>query len=252
MNTSQDSFEIVGSQNYMVGGSTVLKVFNYWYLYLFEYFFLHSLGLLQEVWCWVWVHLCYCSCLLNWYQCAGPISGLRMSTWIIATDVFCSFWWESEMLWFFFRDTVHCKLYSLNSSNRRTTLLFLHGQTETERTWAARLTSSAISSHCGTLLITCALMSIWSFCCFFFSCSALLSVVIILVLQQGASIGKVRNKEGRRKYFQQTSEREKANGWLDVAADRCQKVFAGVNEKEDSKEKQCRLIILNVFWISVF
>lgn len=152
----------------------------------------------------------------------------------------------------FFRDTVHCKLYSLNSSSRRTTLLFLHGQTETERTWAARLTSSAISSHCGTLLITCALMSIWSFCCFFFSCSALLSVVIILVLQQGAFIGKVRNKEGRRKYFQQTSEREKANGWLDVAADRCQKVFAGVNEKEDSKEKRCRLIILNVFWISVF
>lgn len=40
------------------------------------------------------------------------------------------------------------------------------------------------------------------------------------------------------------------SGWLDVAADRCQEVFAGVNEKENSKEKQCRLITLNVFWIS--
>lgn len=76
--------------------------------------------------------------------------------------------------------------------------------------------------------------------------------VIILVLQQGASIGKVRNKEGRRKYSQQISERERANGWLDVAADHGQKGFAGINEKENSKEKQCRLIILSVFWISVF
>lgn len=35
---------------------------------------------------------------------------------------------------FFFADTVNCKLYSLNSLNRRTTFPFLHGQIETERT----------------------------------------------------------------------------------------------------------------------
>lgn len=71
---------------------------------------------------------------------------------------------------FFSSDTVHCKLYSLNSSNTRTTFLFLHGQTETERTWAAHLISSVIPSYCGILLITCVLTCIWSFSCF---CSSL-------------------------------------------------------------------------------
>lgn len=67
----------------------------------------------------------------------------------------------------FFPDTVHCKSYSLNSSNRRTTFLFLHGQTDTERTWAAHFISSVIPSCYGTPLITCALMCIWSFSCLF-------------------------------------------------------------------------------------
>lgn len=59
----------------------------------------------------------------------------------------------------------------------------------------------------------------------------------------------MRNKE-EKKYSQHTSER--VNGWLDVAADSCQTIFAEVNNKKKiSKEKQCRLITLNVFWVSV-
>lgn len=82
------------------------------------------------------------------------------------------------------------------------------------------------------------------FVAFYLFCSTLLNDVINLVLQQSASIGKVRNGEGGRKYSQQTSERERANGWLDTVADHCQKVFAEVNERENREENQYRLMPL--------
>jgi len=49
------------------------------------------------------------------------------------------------------------------------------------------------------------------FLAFYLSCSTLCNDVIILVLQQSASTGEVRNGEGRRKYSQQPSERERMN-----------------------------------------
>lgn len=72
------------------------------------------------------------------------------------------------------------------------------------------------------------------FIAFYLFCSTL-DDVIILVLQPRASSGKVRNEKGR-KYSEQTSERERVNCWLDIMADLCQKMFAGVNAKENKKE----------------
>lgn len=86
-------------------------------------------------------------------------------------------WWLSELLPEVFPamlegclKCVFLKLftnsYRLLNSSQRTLFLFLHGQIESERTWAACLTSSPTPRCCGTLLIACVLVCIWSFCCF--------------------------------------------------------------------------------------